>query len=62
MCRPRQGRPSSSSASHIALSRRVFVGYEIQRKLVTALNIKDILVALPEDLVTIGLACFFVSG
>jgi hypothetical protein len=38
-----------------------FVGYEIRRKLVTALNIKDILVALPEDLVTIGLACFFVS-
>jgi hypothetical protein len=30
-------------------------------KLVAALNIKDILVALPEDLVTIGLASFFVS-
>jgi uncharacterized membrane protein len=38
-----------------------FAGYEIRRKLVAALNIKDIFVALPEDLVTIGLACFFVS-
>jgi uncharacterized membrane protein len=39
-----------------------FVSYEIRKELVTALNIKDILVALPEDLVTIGLAWFFVSG
>jgi len=38
-----------------------FAGYEIRRKLVAALNIKDIFVALPEDLVTIGLAYFFVS-
>lgn len=38
-----------------------FTGYEIRRKLVAALNIKDIFIALLEDLVTIGLACFFVS-
>jgi uncharacterized membrane protein len=38
-----------------------FAGYEIRRRLVAALNIKDISVALPEDLVTIGLASFFVS-
>ena len=38
-----------------------FAGYEIRRRLVTALNIKDIFVALLEDLVTIGLACFFVT-
>jgi uncharacterized membrane protein len=38
-----------------------FAGYEIRRKLVAALNIKDIFIALPEDLVTIGLACFFVT-
>ncbi len=38
-----------------------FAGYEIRRRLVTALNVKDIFVALLEDLVTIGLACFFVS-
>jgi uncharacterized membrane protein len=35
-----------------------FAGYEIRRKLVRALNIKDIFVALLEDVVTIGLACF----
>src|SRR5213082_984622 len=33
-----------------------FAGYEIRRRLVTALNIKDFFVALLEDLVTIGLA------
>lgn len=38
-----------------------FAGYEIRRRLVAALNIKDIFVALLEDLVTIGLACFFVT-
>src|SRR6266446_2515620 len=38
-----------------------FAGYEIRRKLVSALNIKDIFIALFEDLVAIGLACFFVS-
>jgi len=38
-----------------------FAGYEIRRKSVTALNIKDLFVVLLEDLVTIGLACFFVA-
>ena len=38
-----------------------FAGYEIRRRLVAALHVKDIFVALPEDLVAIGLACFFVS-
>ena len=38
-----------------------FAGYEVRRRLVAALNIKDVFIALPEDLVTIGLACFFVS-
>jgi uncharacterized membrane protein len=36
-------------------------GYQIRRKLVSALNIKDIFIALLEDLVTIGLAFFFVT-
>ena len=36
-----------------------FAGYEIRRKLVAGLNIKDVFVALLEDLVAIGLACFF---
>jgi uncharacterized membrane protein len=38
-----------------------FAGYEIRRRLVAALNIKDIFIALLEDLVTIGLAYFFVT-
>ena len=38
-----------------------FAGYEIRRRLVAGLNIKDIFIALLEDLVTIGLACFFVT-
>ena len=37
-----------------------FAGYEIRKRLVTALNIKDILVALAEDLTAIGLAGFVV--
>jgi uncharacterized membrane protein len=38
-----------------------FAGYEIRRRLVAALKIKDTFIALLEDLVTIGLACFLVS-
>src|SRR2546430_10014744 len=38
-----------------------FGGYEIRKKVVVALNIKDVFVALLEDLVTIGLACLFVT-
>lgn len=38
-----------------------FAGYEIRRKLVAALNVKDLFIALFEDLVTIALAFFFVS-
>jgi uncharacterized membrane protein len=38
-----------------------FAGYEIRRRLVAALNVKDIFIALLEDLLTIGLAGFFVS-
>lgn len=38
-----------------------FAGYEVRRRLVSALNIKDIFVAVLEDLVTIGLACLFVT-
>ncbi len=38
-----------------------FAGYEIRRRLVRSLNIKDIFVAIPEDLIAIGLALFLVS-
>ena len=36
-------------------------GYETRRKVVAVLNVKDISIALLEDLVTSGLACFFVT-
>jgi len=38
-----------------------FAGYGIRRKLVSALNVKDLFIALLEDLVTIGLAFFLVT-
>ena len=38
-----------------------FADYEIRKQLVAALNVKDIVIALLEDLITIGLAYFFVS-
>jgi uncharacterized membrane protein len=37
-----------------------FVGYEIRRRFVNNLHIKDFFVAICEDLVAIGLACFLV--
>lgn len=36
-----------------------FAGYELRKRLVAGLNIKDIYIALLENLVTIGLALFF---
>jgi uncharacterized membrane protein len=38
-----------------------FAGYEARRRLVGSLNIKDIFVALSEDLIAVGLALFLVS-
>ena len=38
-----------------------FAGYELRRRLVAGLNIKDVFVALTEDAVAIGLACFLVT-
>ena len=38
-----------------------FAGYELRRRLVTALNIKDLFIAIPEDLIAIGLGLFFVT-
>jgi uncharacterized membrane protein len=38
-----------------------FAGYEIRRRLVSSLRIKDVFIAVPEDLIAIGLALFFVS-
>jgi uncharacterized membrane protein len=38
-----------------------FAGYEIRKRLVTKLNIKDVFVALTEDVIALGLALLFVS-
>lgn len=38
-----------------------FAGYELRKRLVTGLRIKDMFVAIPEDLVALGFAWFFVS-
>jgi uncharacterized membrane protein len=38
-----------------------FVGYEIRRRLANNLRVKDLFVAVCEDLMAIALACFFVS-
>lgn len=38
-----------------------FGGYEVRKNLVGNLNIKDIFVAIPEDVMAIGLACFLLS-
>ncbi len=37
-----------------------FTGYEIRRRLVSQLRLKDFFVAVGEDLIAIGLACFIV--
>ena len=38
-----------------------FAGYEVRKRLVAQWNIPDLFVALPEDLIAISLALFFVS-
>jgi uncharacterized membrane protein len=38
-----------------------FAGYEIRRRVVSNLHVKDLFVAICEDVVAIALACFFVS-
>ena len=38
-----------------------FAGYEIRKRLVAGWNIRDVFVAIVEDLIAIGLACFLVT-
>jgi uncharacterized membrane protein len=38
-----------------------FSGYELRKRLVAGLKIKDIFIAIPEDLIAIGLAWFLVT-
>jgi uncharacterized membrane protein len=37
-----------------------FAGYHARRRLVNGLKVKDFLIAIPEDLVAVGLACLIV--
>jgi uncharacterized membrane protein len=39
-----------------------FAGYEARRRLVSGLKVKDVFVAIPEDLVALGLAYLLVSS
>jgi uncharacterized membrane protein len=38
-----------------------FGGYQLRKRLVAGLNVKDIFIAIPEDLIAIGLAWFLVA-
>ncbi|HYI30030.1 MAG TPA: hypothetical protein VD863_19505 [Bradyrhizobium sp.] len=38
-----------------------FAGYEIRKRLVAGWNVRDVFVALTEDAIAIGLACFLVT-
>ena len=38
-----------------------FAGYGLRKRLVTSFNVKDIFIAIPEDLIAIGLAWFLVT-
>ena len=38
-----------------------FAGYEIRRRLVAKLKVADLFIAVPEDLIAVGLAIFLVS-
>jgi uncharacterized membrane protein len=38
-----------------------FAGYEIRKRLVLGWNVRDVVVALAEDLIAISLACFLVT-
>lgn len=39
-----------------------FAGYEVRRRLVQGLKVKDVVIAISEDLVAIGLACAIAFG
>jgi len=38
-----------------------FAGYRLRKRLVTGLKVKDILIAIPEDVIALGLALFLVT-
>jgi uncharacterized membrane protein len=38
-----------------------FAGYELRKRLAAGLKVKDLFIAIPEDLVAIGFAAFLVT-
>jgi uncharacterized membrane protein len=56
-----QSLPIGAALGAIGAVIGAFAGYEIRKRLVAGLNVKDIFIALPEDLIAIGLAWFFVT-
>jgi uncharacterized membrane protein len=55
-----QSLPFGAALGGIGAVLGAFGGYQIRTRLVRALNVKDVFVAVPEDLVAIGLAYFLV--
>jgi uncharacterized membrane protein len=56
-----QSPPIGAALGALGAVAGAFAGYELRKRLVTALNIKDLFIAIPEDLIAIGLALFFVT-
>jgi uncharacterized membrane protein len=53
--------PIGAAAGALGAVVGAFAGYEIRKRLTTGLNIRDLFIAIPEDLVAIGLALFLVT-
>jgi uncharacterized membrane protein len=58
------GQPLTTGALQGAIGGLIgaFAGYELRRRLVAGLNIRDVFVALTEDAIAIGLAWFLVTS
>jgi uncharacterized membrane protein len=56
-----QSLPIGTALGAIGAVIGTFAGYELRKRLVIGLNVKDIFIALPEDLIAIGFALFFVT-
>jgi uncharacterized membrane protein len=56
-----QSLPIGAALGAIGAVIGTFAGYELRKRLVIGLNVNDIFIALPEDLIAIGFALFFVT-
>ncbi len=62
LCAPaNQSLPAGAVLGGIGGVIGAFSGYEARKRLVSGLKVKDVLIAIPEDLVALGFACFLVS-